>query len=102
TDRLLLKQGYGGFNFSALSAMLGVSRSTLYEYYASTNPEQDRKSTRLNSSHVSISYAVFCLKKKKLIYRSTNLYVSYIWIVRKKLALLSQDRAICISMRQTC
>src|SRR5438067_8779042 len=26
---------------------------------------QDRKSTRLNSSHVSISYAVFCLKKKK-------------------------------------
>src|SRR5207245_11545611 len=27
--------------------------------------EQDRKSTRLNSSHGSISYAVFCLKKKK-------------------------------------
>src|SRR5699024_12628937 len=26
----------------------------------------DRKSTRLNSSHVSISYAVFCLKKKKM------------------------------------
>src|SRR5690554_7685571 len=26
---------------------------------------QDRKSTRLNSSHVRISYAVFCLKKKK-------------------------------------
>src|SRR5438067_5623092 len=38
---------------------------------------RDRKSTRLNSSHVSISYAVFCLKKKKkkktihlLIYRN--------------------------------
>src|SRR5690242_21726060 len=28
-------------------------------------PAQDRKSTRLNSSHMSISYAVFCLKKKK-------------------------------------
>src|SRR5690606_39862758 len=28
--------------------------------------ERDRKSTRLNSSHVKISYAVFCLKKKKL------------------------------------
>src|SRR5436309_15678952 len=27
--------------------------------------EEDRKSTRLNSSHVKISYAVFCLKKKK-------------------------------------
>src|SRR5690554_7781088 len=30
------------------------------EYYS-----EDRKSTRLNSSHVRISYAVFCLKKKK-------------------------------------
>src|SRR5690625_7111137 len=28
-------------------------------------PNGDRKSTRLNSSHVAISYAVFCLKKKK-------------------------------------
>src|SRR5690554_7620932 len=28
-------------------------------------PDGDRKSTRLNSSHVRISYAVFCLKKKK-------------------------------------
>src|SRR5438067_7436588 len=28
-------------------------------------PAADRKSTRLNSNHVSISYAVFCLKKKK-------------------------------------
>src|SRR5690606_39319620 len=28
-------------------------------------PPRDRKSTRLNSSHVKISYAVFCLKKKK-------------------------------------
>src|SRR5258707_2695241 len=28
-------------------------------------PEVDRKSTRLNSSHANISYAVFCLKKKK-------------------------------------
>src|SRR3712207_3152365 len=29
------------------------------------NVERDRKSTRLNSSHANISYAVFCLKKKK-------------------------------------
>src|SRR5437868_10279203 len=33
----------------------------------------DRKSTRLNSSHVSISYAVFCLKKKK---KKTNVDIS--------------------------
>src|SRR5256885_6537828 len=31
----------------------------------STAPSRDRKSTRLNSSHLVISYAVFCLKKKK-------------------------------------
>src|SRR5438477_4829105 len=30
-----------------------------------TRPDEDRKSTRLNSSHMSISYAVFCLKKKR-------------------------------------
>src|SRR5690625_6817940 len=30
----------------------------------------DRKSTRLNSSHVAISYAVFCLKKKRLMVKS--------------------------------
>src|SRR5437870_8430279 len=32
----------------------------------------DRKSTRLNSSHVAISYAVFCLKKKKKITRKST------------------------------
>src|SRR5256885_11951452 len=32
---------------------------------AADPPDQDRKSTRLNSSHLVISYAVFCLKKKK-------------------------------------
>src|SRR5699024_11971838 len=36
-----------------------------FEVQAEVN-ERDRKSTRLNSSHVSISYAVFCLKKKKI------------------------------------
>src|SRR3712207_7447553 len=38
---------------------------------------QDRKSTRLNSSHANISYAVFCLKKKKL----TNL-TSLIFVIQ--------------------
>src|SRR5699024_11630908 len=37
---------------------------TVYTQYIQLN-KIDRKSTRLNSSHVSISYAVFCLKKKK-------------------------------------
>src|SRR5258708_39581482 len=37
-------------------------------------PARDRKSTRLNSSHQIISYAVFCLKKKKkLLYRRSSI-----------------------------
>src|SRR6266496_4805313 len=36
-------------------------------------PPRDRKSTRLNSSHVEISYAVFCLKKKK----NTSVSISF-------------------------
>src|SRR5438067_7130604 len=39
--------------------------------YDTTN--KDRKSTRLNSSHVSISYAVFCLKKKKSSEKTFNI-----------------------------
>src|SRR3712207_8379140 len=44
------RPGNGGFRLSALHRR---------------GYEQDRKSTRLNSSHANISYAVFCLKKKK-------------------------------------
>src|SRR5437773_6716899 len=33
--------------------------------HRAAQPGRDRKSTRLNSSHITISYAVFCLKKKK-------------------------------------
>src|SRR5689334_24484690 len=39
-------------------------RPTTYARHLQS-PRTDRKSTRLNSSHSSISYAVFCLKKKK-------------------------------------
>src|SRR5438874_6861696 len=42
----------------------GLERTSLLSTTGASN-EQDRKSTRLNSSHVEISYAVFCLKKKK-------------------------------------
>src|SRR5438045_4273107 len=47
---------------------LGV---TLPVLPAAVDPE-DRKSTRLNSSHLGISYAVFCLKKKKKKNKQTN------------------------------
>src|SRR5699024_11817360 len=47
------------FNIAGVATNIGFLRALLRE------PDfVDRKSTRLNSSHVSISYAVFCLKKK--------------------------------------
>src|SRR3712207_7705228 len=52
--------GYGRpiFTRTARKAQERASGSILVSY-------KDRKSTRLNSSHANISYAVFCLKKKK-------------------------------------
>src|SRR5207253_10285641 len=61
----------GGLHFRSISAGLnhtcGVTlEGTLYcwGYNDESAARRDRKSTRLNSSHVAISYAVFCLKKK--------------------------------------
>src|SRR5256885_3881195 len=58
------------------SASLGEGRRGIYEPIHGSapdiagrgiaNPYGDRKSTRLNSSHLVISYAVFCLKKKTI------------------------------------
>src|SRR5215813_14633877 len=42
-----------------------VIRAGIAHEHLVLDDERDRKSTRLNSSHVRISYAVFCLKKKK-------------------------------------
>src|SRR2546430_4392565 len=43
---------------------LAVNRKLIFLFWR-TASKRDRKSTRLNSSHSQISYAVFCLKKKK-------------------------------------
>src|SRR5689334_24699228 len=56
----------------ACAGQLPVGRVLLDESRANrlvvgVSDHQDRKSTRLNSSHSSISYAVFCLKKKMLL-----------------------------------
>src|SRR5690625_6267866 len=51
-----------------LAVLAVLSGLGLFVYYGIGKGQgwiQDRKSTRLNSSHVAISYAVFCLKKKK-------------------------------------
>src|SRR5688500_19436978 len=49
------------------TTILDVSDPARPRVVAEIRIEEDRKSTRLNSSHLVISYAVFCLKKKRLI-----------------------------------
>src|SRR2546430_8942443 len=57
-----LFRSHGECSSSARSA---ARRRTAASASATTRATSDRKSTRLNSSHSQISYAVFCLKKKK-------------------------------------
>src|SRR5437899_10135545 len=45
--------------------LLAVHRQPFLQLVRRIDERRDRKSTRLNSSHLGISYAVFCLKKKK-------------------------------------
>src|SRR5690606_39647352 len=60
------KQEAGFFlDTRGLMAKFGEVSSWAMLRRPSYRPAGDRKSTRLNSSHVKISYAVFCLKKKK-------------------------------------
>src|SRR3989442_11282288 len=54
-----LERGAGALGAARIELLLRVLRVVLALLV------EDRKSTRLNSSHVRISYAVFCLKKKK-------------------------------------
>src|SRR5690554_7069410 len=60
-DELIQRAGYYG----AKEIVLGMAhRGRLNILVNTLGKNPDRKSTRLNSSHVRISYAVFCLKKK--------------------------------------
>src|SRR3712207_7269546 len=55
--------------------ILGVTEETttgVHRLYEMQKAGQDRKSTRLNSSHANISYAVFCLKKKTITHILTH------------------------------
>src|SRR5690625_6794738 len=62
-----------------------------YRNLQSNSRFPDRKSTRLNSSHVAISYAVFCLKKKNTLSLAINLrmHVALLSLMQKKITLPS-------------
>src|SRR3712207_8330082 len=57
----------------------GRARNTAHRRFTHRRHPSDRKSTRLNSSHANISYAVFCLKKKKnnIIQKITKIIETY-------------------------
>src|SRR3712207_7453327 len=57
--------GYREINPQGLVPALEIDGRILTQSLAIIAYLEDRKSTRLNSSHANISYAVFCLKKKK-------------------------------------
>src|SRR5204863_8712611 len=56
---------------------------TIFDSSAKQISLTDRKSTRLNSSHVEISYAVFCLKKKKKIWEKVA-YAAVLYVVNRE------------------
>src|SRR2546430_9109384 len=68
---LFLPPGVGQALVGRGIAELGAQRSEVAR--DAVGRDGDRKSTRLNSSHSQISYAVFCLKKKKRPYRVSTL-----------------------------
>src|SRR5690606_19094735 len=55
-----------GFALGIFGAFFVLGHIDFDGAFAAAGEFRDRKSTRLNSSHVKISYAVFCLKKKKI------------------------------------
>src|SRR5437870_13673051 len=65
----LFRSPNGAGKSTSIKMLLGLvspSGGQAFVLGAPSGEVEDRKSTRLNSSHVAISYAVFCLKKKKI------------------------------------
>src|SRR5438876_2310391 len=54
------------FRLVVVLLLIGFPIALILAWAYDVTPQGDRKSTRLNSSHPSISYAVFCLKKKRV------------------------------------
>src|SRR3712207_7167779 len=57
----------------------GTATATATVTVTVTPVNEDRKSTRLNSSHANISYAVFCLKKKKELQSGQDVGCGLLW-----------------------
>src|SRR3712207_8473699 len=65
--RSLIEAEYSNHDLGVTESLFAVGNGYLGLRGNVEEGREDRKSTRLNSSHANISYAVFCLKKKKTI-----------------------------------
>src|SRR3989442_12043393 len=84
------------FPYTTLFRSVKIRRESfggiLYKYgCADRGALSDRKSTRLNSSHVRISYAVFCLKKKKKMGKRIISQSNYRYVNILKRSLLAEN-----------
>ncbi|MBE1555524.1 TetR/AcrR family transcriptional regulator [Sporosarcina limicola] len=104
TEKLLLEQGYGGFNFSALSTLLEIGRSTLYEYYAS---KDDLIADYMNELMVNytdeLSTIVAHKDAKEQLLKLIELMIKYTHIhsILRIIPLLQSDSDVVTKMKQT-
>lgn len=103
TEALLLKHGYGGFNFSVLSTSLGVARSTLYEYYASKDDLIVAYMNKLMVDYIDeLTTIVACDDAKGQLFQLIELMVKYAHIhtILKMIPLLRKDSEAVIEMKE--
>lgn len=102
-ESLLLEQGYGGFNFSVLSTLLGVGRSTLYEYYASKDELiVDYMNELMKNYRSELSLIVELQDAKTQLLQLIELMVKYSHIhnILKIIPLLQSDADVVIKMKE--
>lgn len=94
TEKLLLEQGYGGFNFSALANLLRIGRSTLYEYYPSKDDLIVAYMNKLMISYTSeLREIVSDRDAKAQLFKLIELMIKYAHIhnILKMIPLLQND-----------
>lgn len=103
TEELLLEQGYGGFNFSALANILRIGRSTLYEYYPSKDDLIVAYMNKLMISYTSELHEIVTEHDAKAqLFRLIELMIKYAHIhsVLKIIPLLQNDSESVKEMKE--
>lgn len=103
TEKLLLEQGYGGFNFSTVASLLNIGRTTLYEYYASKDELiVDYMNELMEDYTGELSVIVSLPNAKTQLIQLVELMVKYAHIhnVLKVIPLLQNDSEVVTNMKK--